>query len=55
MKNLLTPLAETALFLLTLSARMTAADAAIQKKFYGSGTTALIVSNEQMEDIMKTE
>ena len=30
-----------------------AADAAIQKKIYGSGTTALIISNEEMEDIMK--
>ena len=32
---------------------MSAADAAIQKKVYGSGTTALITSNEEMEDIMK--
>ena len=32
---------------------MLAADAAIQKKIYGSGTTALIISNEEMEDIMK--
>ena len=27
-------------------------DATIQKKIYGSGTTALIISNEEMEDIM---
>ena len=32
---------------------MSAADAAIQNKIYGSGTTALIISNEEMEDIMK--
>ena len=32
---------------------MSAADAGIQKKIYGSGTTALIISNEEMEDIMK--
>ena len=32
---------------------MSAADAVIQKKIYGSGTTALITSNEEMEDIMK--
>ena len=32
---------------------MSAADAAIRKKIYGSGTTALIISNEEMEDIMK--
>ena len=32
---------------------MSAADAAIQKKIYGSGTTALIISNEEMRDIIK--
>ena len=32
---------------------MSAADAAIQNKIYGGGTTALIISNEEMEDIMK--
>ena len=32
---------------------MSAADAAIQNKIYGWGTTALIISNEEMEDIMK--
>ena len=32
---------------------MLAADAAIQKKIYLSGTTALIISDEEMEDIMK--
>ena len=32
---------------------MSAADAAIQNKIYGSGTTALIISNEEMKDIMK--
>ena len=32
---------------------MSASDAAIQKNIYGSGTTALIISNEEMEDIMK--
>ena len=31
---------------------MSAADATIQKKIYGSGIT-LIISNEDMEDIMK--
>ena len=45
---------------LGLSAKVSAADAAIQKKIYGSGlpldvalcTTTLIISNEDMEDIM---
>ena len=32
---------------------MSAADATIQKKIYGSGTTALIISNEEIEDMMK--
>ena len=32
---------------------MSAADAAVQKKIYRSGTTALIISNEKMEDIIK--
>ena len=32
---------------------MSTADAAIQKKIYGSESTALIISNEEMEDIMK--
>ena len=32
---------------------MSATDAAIQKKIFGSSTTALINSNEEMEDIKK--
>ena len=32
---------------------MSAADAAIQKKIYGSGTTVLTISNEEMEDTIK--
>ena len=32
---------------------MSAADPAIQKKLFGSGMTALTVSNEEMDDIMK--
>ena len=32
---------------------MSAADPAIQKKIYGSGITALIISNAEMEDIIK--
>ena len=52
-KSVLTPLAKSVLLPLGLSARMSAADAAIQKKICGSDTTALIISNEEMEDIMK--
>ena len=53
MKNVLTPTAKSVLLPLELSAGMSAADAAIQKTIYGSGATALIISNEEMEDIMK--
>ena len=49
MKRLLTPLTKSCLLPLELSAGMSAADAAIQKKTYGSGTTALISSNKDME------
>ena len=53
MKSVLTPLAKSVLLPLELSAGMSAVDAAIQKTIYGSGATALITSNEEMEDIMK--
>ena len=53
MKSVLLPLAKSVLLPLGLSAGMSAADAAIQKKMYGSGKTMLIISNEGMEDIMK--
>ena len=48
MKSVLTPLAKSPLILLGLLAGMSAADAAIKKKFYGLGTTALIISNEEI-------
>ena len=54
MKSVLTPLAESVLLPFGLTALISATDAAIQKKIYGSGTTELIISNEEMEDIMKT-
>ena len=53
MKSVLTPLAKNVLLPSALSAGMSAADAARQKKIYGPGTTALIISNEEMKDIMK--
>ena len=52
-KSVLTPLAKSVLLPLGLSAVLSMADAAIQKKIYGSGTTALIISNEEIEDILK--
>ena len=51
--SVLIPLAKSVLLPLGLSVGMSAADAAIQKKIYGSGKTMLIISNEGMEDIMK--
>ena len=53
MKSVLTPLAKSVLVLLGLSAGISAAATAIQKKIYGSVSTVLVISNEEMEDIMK--
>ena len=53
-KDVLTSLAKIFLIPLRLTAEASATDAAIQKKIYGSGLTALIITNEKMEDIMKT-
>ena len=50
MKNVL-----TSLISLGVSARVSAADAAIQKKIHWSGITTLISSNEEMEDIIKID
>ena len=44
-KNILPPLG--------ITAAASVIDGAIQKKIHDSGTTALIISNEQMNDIMK--
>ena len=38
---------------LKLTVAASATDAAIQKKIFGSGMTASIISNKEMEDIMK--
>ena len=53
MKSVLTALAKSVLLPLGLSVGMSVADAAIEKKIYGSGTTTLVISNEEMEDIMR--
>ena len=49
MKDVLTPLAKSVLSPLRLSA----GDAAVQKKISGSRSTALIISREEIEDVMK--
>ena len=51
--NVLKPLAKSVLISLGLIAAASATDAAIHKKMFGSRTTALIISNEEMNDIMK--
>ena len=53
MKNLLIPLAKRILIPIGLTAAASGTDAATQKKIHGSGTTALIILNEEMEDIIK--
>ena len=47
-------LAKSVLIQLGLIAGVSATDAAIHKKMFGSGTTTLIISNEKMNDIMKS-
>ena len=56
MKNVHTPLAKSVLIPLELTAGAgaSATDTAIQKKMFGSGMTKLMISNEKMNDIIKT-
>ena len=55
-KNIIKPLVKTVLIPLGLTAAASATDAGIHKKILGSGhnnTTTLIISNNEMEDIIK--
>ena len=55
-KNVIKPLGKSVLIPLGLTAAASAADAGIQKKILGSrhnNTTTLIISNDEMEDIIK--
>ena len=54
MKNVLKPFAKSVLIPLRLTAAASATDAAIHKEMFGYGNTTLIISNEEMNDIMKT-
>ena len=47
------PLAKNVLAPLVLSAAMSAIDGSIKKKMLGLGTTTLIISNDEMDDILK--
>ena len=53
MGNALNPLAKSVLVLLGLITAASATDAAIQKKMFGWGTTILLFSNEELNDIIK--
>ena len=47
------PVAKNILALLGITAAASVIDAGIQKKNHGSGTTTLIISNEEINDIIK--
>ena len=47
------PLAKNVLAPLGISAAMSAIDGSIKKRMFGSGTTTLIISNDEMDDILK--
>ena len=55
MKSVIKPLAKSVLIPLGLTAAASAADAGIHKKILGSGhhNTTLIISNDEMDDILK--
>ena len=53
MKNILKRLVKSVLIPLGLTAAASAIEAAIHKKIFGSGTAILIISNEEMNDILK--
>ena len=53
MKNVITRLTKSVLIPLGLTAAALAADAGIHKKILGSGNTTLIISNKDMEDLIK--
>ena len=47
------PIAKNVLAPLAITAAASAVDAGIQKKIHSSGTSSLIISNEEITDIMK--
>ena len=51
--NVHKPLAKSVLIPLGLTAAASATDTAIHKRMFGSGFTTLIISNDEMNDIMK--
>ena len=53
MKNVLNPFAKSLVMPLGLTAAASATNAAIKKDIFGSDITVMIMSNEEMNDIMK--
>ena len=53
MRNVFKPLAKSVLIPLRLTAAASATDVAIRKKMFACGTTTLIISNGEMNNIMK--
>ena len=53
MQNVLTPVPKSVLIPLELTAAASATDIAFQKKVFGSDMTTLVISNKEMNDIMK--
>ena len=53
MGNVIKPLAKSVLIPLGLTAAASGTDVAIHKKMFGSGTTILVISNEEINNIMK--
>ena len=53
MKNILKQLAKSVLIPLRLTAAASATDTSVYKNMFGSGMTTLIISNEEMSDILK--
>ena len=52
-KNVIKPFAKSVLIPLGLTPATSAADAGIHKKILGSGITTLIISNDEIEDIIE--
>ena len=52
-KNVIKPLAKSVLIPLGITAAASASDVGINKKILGSGNTTLIISNNEIEDIIK--
>ena len=51
--NVIKPLAKSVLIPLQLTAAVSATEAAIHMKMFGSGMTTMIISNEEINNIMK--